>query len=432
MNEGKAGPDTAAAWAGLAGLPWVVWALGAMTFFNAYFQRVAPSVMIDDLMRDFAVNAAVLGNLSAFYFYAYTAMQIPAGVLVDRFGSRLVLALSVAASAIGGVLFAITSDLTVASIGRLLVGFGCGFSFVGAIKLATQWFPPRRFALLSGLTMMLGMIGGVGGQAPVAALIALWGWRATIIAAAVGALALSAAIWLIVRDRPESMERMPAGTPASESSLNDFGQALRIRETWLLSLFGMGMGAPLLAFASLWAVPYLMTVYVLSRPAAAAMSSLVIIGWGAGAPVLGWLSDRLGRRKTPMLAAITIELIAFAVLVYVPGLPLVLVQGLMLLHGLAIGALPIVYALSCEHTPPSASGATLAFVNMAVIGAGAIFQPVVGWLLDLHWDGRMEAGVRVYSIEAFHAAFLAIIACSAIGLMAGLAARESWCRPVRG
>lgn len=431
MNEGRAEPDAATASARQAVLPWVVWALGAMTFFNAYFQRVTPSVMIDDLMRDFAASAAVLGNLSASYFYAYTAMQIPAGALVDRLGSRLVLALSVAASAVGGVLFATVSDLTLASVGRLLVGFGCGFSFVGAMKLATQWFPPRRFALVSGLTMMLGMIGGVGGQAPVAALVALWGWRGTMMAAAVGALVLAAAIWFIVRDRPEAAESMPAGTPAHESSLGGFGQALRIRETWLLSVCGLAMGTPLLAFASLWAVPYLMAVYGLSRPAAAAMSSLVIVGWGAGAPVLGWLSDRLGRRKIPMLAALAIELIAFATLVYVPGLPFVLVQGLMFLVGLAIGALPVLYALSREHTPSSATGATLALVNMAIIGAGAIFQPVVGWLLDLHWDGRLEAGVRVYSMDAFRAAFLVIVASLGIGLLAGSAARETWCRPVR-
>jgi MFS family permease len=253
-----------------------------------------------------------------------------------------------------------------------------------------------------------------------------------MMAAAVGALALAAAIWLVVRDRPEAAESVPAGTPAHESSLHGFGQALRIRETWLLSVCGLAMGTPLLAFASLWAVPYLMVAYGLSRPAAAAMSSLVIVGWGAGAPILGWLSDRLGRRKMPMLAAVAIELVAFAMLVYVPGLPFVLVQGLLFLVGLAIGAMPILYALSREHTPSSATGATLALVNMAVIGAGAIFQPVVGWLLDHHWDGRLEAGVRIYSVEAFRAAFLAIVACLGVGFLVGLAARETWCRPARG
>jgi MFS family permease len=310
-------------------------------------------------------------------------------------------------------------------VGRLLVGLGCGFSFVGVMKLATQWFPPRRFALVSGLTMMLGMIGGVGGQAPVAALVALWGWRGTMMAAAVGALVLAAAIWLIVRNHPEAAESVPAATPAHESPLGGFGQSLRIRETWLLSVCGLAMGTPLLAFASLWAVPYLMAAYGLSRPAAAAMSSLVIVGWGAGAPVLGWLSDRLGRRKIPILAAVAIELIAFVTLVYVPGIPFVLVQGLMFVLGLAIGAMPILYALSREHSPLAATGATLALVNMAVIGAGAIFQPVVGWLLDLHWDGRLEAGVRLYSVEAFQAAFLVIVASLGIGLLAGLAARET-------
>jgi MFS family permease len=150
-------------------LPWFMWSLGALFFCYAFFQRVAPSVLVSDLMRDFGVGAAVLGNLSAFYFYAYAGMQLPLGVLVDNWGPRRILAGGALVCGLGTLMFATADTLGPAYLGRLLIGAGAGFAFVATMKLAGTWFPPRRFALMSGLTGMMGMAGAVAGQAPMAA-----------------------------------------------------------------------------------------------------------------------------------------------------------------------------------------------------------------------------------------------------------------------
>ncbi len=156
------------------------WFLCAVFFLYAFVQRVAPSVMVDDLMRDFAVGGALLGNLSAYYYYAYAGSQIPVGVLMDRFGPRRLVTLAAALAGAGSLVFVLADGLWLASIGRLMIGFGCAFSFVGALNYAALWFPPNRFATLSGWAQMLGVLGGIIGQAPLGYLVETAGRQPTV------------------------------------------------------------------------------------------------------------------------------------------------------------------------------------------------------------------------------------------------------------
>ncbi|MBX9946079.1 MAG: MFS transporter, partial [Reyranella sp.] len=169
------------------------WATGALFFFYAWILRVAPSVMIDELMRDFAVGAAAVGHLSAFYFYGYAGMQIPVGLLMDRFGPRRLMTVAAVGCAAGCVLFALAPSLWALSLGRFVIGATAAFSLVGAMTVAGQWFPPARFALLSGFAMMLGMAGGVFGQAPLRLLVEALDWRQASLALAGGGVLLALA-----------------------------------------------------------------------------------------------------------------------------------------------------------------------------------------------------------------------------------------------
>lgn len=195
-------PTGRAAWTGYAG-----WTLAALYFFYAWILRVSPSVMVDELMRDFAVTGAILGNLSAVYFYAYAAIQMPVGMALDRWGPRRVLSIAALVAGVGAGLFAWAPGVQVAYLGRALIGGGCAFGLVGSMVLAAAWFPPRRFALLSGLALGIGFVGGIGGQAPLAVLVEAQGWRASLGMLAAGALVLSAATWLVTRDRPPGRRR---------------------------------------------------------------------------------------------------------------------------------------------------------------------------------------------------------------------------------
>jgi MFS family permease len=403
-------------------LPLLGWLTGAVFFFYAWVLRVAPSVMVEELMRDLAVGAAVLGHLSGVYYYGYAGMQIPVGVLLDRFGPRRLMALAGLVCAAGCVLFATGASLAAVTAGRFLIGASAAFSLVGAMAVAGQWFPANRFAILSGGAMALGMAGGVFGQAPLRLAVEASDWRTTTLLLAGGGVALATAAWATVRDRWR-------GRGGVAGALRGLGIVVRHPQTWLIALAGLGTAGPLLGFAGLWGVPFLEAAYGVSRTSAATVTSMLFVGWGAGAPLFGWLSDRIGRRKAPFLAGLALETVALAAIIWVAGLPMVALGGLSFLIGF-FGSVQIVgFALVRENHPAGVSGTAIGFVNGMVTGAGALFQPLVGFLLDLTWTGQTALGARVYEPEAYRLALTSLIGCCLGGVLCVLAVRETFCRP---
>jgi len=403
-------------------LPLLGWMTGAGFFFYAWVLRVAPSVMVEELMRDFAVGAAVLGHLSAAYFYGYAGMQIPVGLLLDRLGPRRLITVAALVCGGGCVLSAVSETLAAATFGRFLIGASAAFSLVGAMAVAGQWFPANRFAIFSGMAMAAGMAGGVFGQAPLRMAVEAEGWRTTTLLLAAGGVALAVAAWATVRDRWR-------GSGGIGQAVAGFGIVARHPQTWLVALAGLGTSAPLLAFASLWGVPFLEVAYGLSRIQAATLTSIIFIGWGVGAPLFGWLSDRIGLRKPPALAGLVLETLALAALVYVPGLPVPALGVLCFLVGFLGSAQIVCFALVRENHPAALSGTAIGFVNALVTGAGALFQPLVGLVLDLAWTGETALGARLHDTGAYRLALASIIACCLGGLLCLLAVRETYCRP---
>lgn len=399
-------------------LPLLGWLVGSLFFFYAWILRVSPSVMVEELMRDFAVGGAVLGNLSALYFYGYAGMQIPVGLLLDRFGPRRLMTIAASVVAVACLMFAWSEGLAGASLMRFLIGAGCAFSLVGAMAVAGQWFPRERFALLAGLAMMFGMVGGVFGQAPLRLAVDASDWRTTMASVAVIGFGLALAAWLLVRDR----QRGSGGVATVLQGLRRVGAN---RETWLNAVAGLGSTGPLLAFAGLWGVPYLQAVYDIDRVTAGSVTSVTFIGWGVGAPLLGWLSDHIGNRRKPLIAGLVLSAASLVAILYVPGVPLWGVGALCFGIGFGGSAQIVCFALVREHNPPQLSGTAIGMVNALVTGAGALFQPMVGWLLDLGWDGALIDGARVYGIAAYDSAFAVLVVGCVVAILCAVVMRDS-------
>lgn len=399
------------------------WLVAALFFAYAFLQRVSPGVMVDELMRDFAVGAAVLGNLSAFYFYAYAGLQIPVGVLMDRVGPRRLTTVAALLCVAGSAVFAVADGAAMASVGRMLIGVGAAFSWVGVLTVITQWFPPHRFALLGGLGQAMAMGGAILGQAPLAAVVGGFGWRTALWGLAALAVVFAGALWLIIRDRPhESADSLGVGAAVRRVAGNP--------QVWLNALFGLTMTGPMLAFAGLWGVPWLMTVHGLERATSAATLSLMFLGWAIGAPLLGWLSDFWRRRKPVMVAGASLAGITLAGIFYLPGLSMTVMSALILLHGFFASCMVLSFACGRENNPPELSSSAYGFINTAVIGSGALFQPLIGVLLDRQWDGLLVAGSRVYSEAAYGLAFAVLPAGCMVGALAALIGRETHARPL--
>jgi len=240
-------------------LAWTIWGLGAILYLIGFYQRVAPAVMTAELMNDFQINAAALGNLSAFYFYSYVAMQVPTGILADTWGSRRLLTVGALVCGVGTLLFALASDIVWANLGRLLIGGSVAVAFVGMLKLATHWLAPHQFALSAGLALFVGVIGAALAGVPLQLLVATFGWRTVMLAAAVLPIGLGAVIWWIVRDDPSergyaSYAHTPAASSGSSrlSFVGGLREIFRYRNTWLLCLIPGGIVGAVLTFSGLW------------------------------------------------------------------------------------------------------------------------------------------------------------------------------------
>jgi len=416
-------------------LSWLVWGLGAALYCFGFYQRVAPAVMTDLLMAEFRIGAAALGHLSAFYFYSYVAMQIPTGILADRWGPRKLLTAGAAVAGAGTLVFAVAPSLFWADLGRLLIGGSVAVAWVVMLKLASRWFHPRRYAAVSGTALAVGVAGAVSAGVPLRLLVDQFDWRAVMFAGGLVSLLLSVFIWRVVRDDPADRDFVSyvplnrAGENAGPGGvIKGFSRIMARRNTWLLSLAPGGIAGPVLTFSGLWGVPFLVTHYHLSQEAGAAVTSLLLISWAVGGPVIGGLSDRIGLRKPLYLAGAAVALAGWALLVYGPILSLPLLAVLVIITGFSCGAMIIGFAFVKESVPPALTGTVSGVCNMGVMAGPMFLQPAVGWMLDRNWEGMMTSGVRIYSLEAYRAGFVLMIAWAAAAVILVAFTRETHCR----
>lgn len=419
-------------------LSWMIWGLGAMLYLIGFYQRVAPGVMTAELMVDFSLSAAALGNLSAFYFYSYVAMQVPTGLLADHWGPRRLLTLGAMIAAVGTSVFALASDVWWAGLGRLLIGGSVAVAFVGMLKLAGHWLPQKLYALASGMALFFGILGAVFAGVPLRLLVDGIGWRSVMLGSALLTAAVALAIWWLVRDDPSEKNYQSYALDSEHQSerkggtlLNGIGEVFRYLNTWLLSLIPGGVVGTVLTFAGLWGVPYLTSHYGLQKTDAAAICSLLLIAWAIGGPVFGWLSDHLGHRKPLYALGCVMQLASWSLVLLVPALPVWLLISLLIVAGFFAGNMIIGFAYARESVPSYLSGTISGVVNMGVMMGPMVLQPAVGWVLDLLWSGQLVDGVRHYGIEAYRSGFLLMLGWLALSTLLIFFTRETHCRQYR-
>jgi sugar phosphate permease len=413
-------------------LAWAMWGLVANLYMIGFFQRMAPAVMVNELMGEFALGGALMGNLSATYFYAYAAMQIPSGLLADSVGPRRLSAVACAGAAVGAVMFGLAPNLWMAYAGRFLVGASVAVAFVTCMKLAGHWFPDNRFATVTGVSLLVGNAGGVLAGVPLAETVAAFGWRASMAASGVLTFGAAAAIWLFARDDPRDRGyRSHAHARVLKKGSLPWTAALKSvttrKDTWLLFWAGGLSASPVLVFAGLWGVPYLTQVYGIERSQAAVMTSTMLVAWALGGPAIGAISDRLGRRKSPYLLTNVLAAILWGIFL-IGDLPRWALYPLFAAIGFTSGGVIVGFAFAREANHPGASGAVGGVVNMSVLGTAAIMQPVLGMVLDRHWGGVLVASARVYDANAYASAFIWFFICTAASILMVALTKETFCR----
>lgn len=408
---------------------WAIFWVLSGGYVLVYFHRLCPAVVAVDMMQDLKTDGTLTGLLSAAYFYPYALMQLPAGLLSDSWGPRKTITIFFGVACGGSVLLGFAPSAFWAVAGRTLVGVGVAMLFVPTMKILVEWFRVHEFARMTGILMAIGGLGSLVAAAPLAGLSAWIGWRLSFVAVGGFTLGLAALVWVVVRDRPQELGwPSPAEHQQSRPDPIPLGQAVRrvigSAAFWPLAAWFFFGCAVFFSFGGLWGGPYLIQVHHLSREQAARVLSMLAVGMIVGSPLLSYASNRIFRARKPVLVISSLMTVALsAVLAFrTAEVSTSTLHALCFGLGMFSGAVVVVgFTSNKELFPVQMAGTATGLVNLFPFAGGAVFQPVLGHLLEA--QGRAADGA--FTLAGYQQAFLALFGCSLAALAASCMVRES-------
>jgi len=412
-------------------LPAIILSLSATFYLYEFFLRVLPGVLSYEIMHDMGIQAATFSVIITSFYYGYIVMQIPIGLLCDRWGPKKLLTLSIAACAIATLILAYSNTVAISAAMRVIIGVASASAFIAPLALATQWYPPKHFALITGLIQLLGCVGAIGAGAPIAALTQHVSWRTCMVWSAIAGLILTLLYLLILKDSPN-----PTYKPSKKGSLREELQKVKFivanPQNWYTGVAAMSCWAPIAIFSELWGVPFLMDLQHIDNATAASEAAWVWYGIAIGSPIAGWLSDRYASRKKPIIICALIGCLSATVLFYGHIQNIITIEILLFCFGLAAASQVVTFGLISDNNDEKIIGTALGFNNMAVI-SGAVLQTLVSYIITMMWEGATVNGTPVYTQHEFSFAFAIIPAISIISIIVThFAIKETHCQKVSG
>ena len=392
----------------------LVWILTAVFYFYQYAMRSAPAVMMPDLSEAFGVSAVGVASIVGLFYYGYSPFSLVAGAAMDRFGPRRLVPFAAVVAGIGALLFA-TGSPQIASVGRFLQGAGGVFALVGAIYVATKNFPASQAATLIGATQMFGMAGGSAGQFVVGPMISGGvGWNQFWIGMGVLGLVIGIALFLLI----PSEKSQGAGGGLKEVA-RAFAVVFKNPQSILCGLIAGLMFIPTTIFDMVWGVRFLQEAHGMDYGEAVMRSATVPFGWIIGCPLLGFVSDRIGRRKPVIAGAAIVLLACLAWILYGP--PGVLpAYALGLVTGIASGAAMLPYTVIKEANPPEFAGTSTGVINFINFTFSALLGPVFGWTLQ-----SVSAGAARMELSHFQTTFRPLLYGVAVAVLLTFLLKET-------
>lgn len=412
-------------------LPWIIGGFAGLFYFYQYLLRIIPSVMTPQLISAFHLNPISYANLVGGYYYVYIPMQLVVGISLDRFGPKRLLTIALLICALGTYWFANSSVLWQSFIGRLLVGFGSAFAFVGVLKIASMWLPQHRFSLITGATVSFGMLGGLLGDVLLTTIVNYHGWRLTNNGVAILGILLALLIFLFSnRCREINLQHDYHALPDMRTGFRGLLQLIKNRQLWINSMIGCLLFIPVAGFAETWGICYLMAVDHLPKTTAADAISMIFLGWVCGAPLWGWISDSFRTRRLPLTAAATGATIFLSIVLYVPELTIHTLFLLLFIFGLFSSAQVLVFSISRDLSPPSLTGTAAALTNMIVMFSGASIS-IIGLLLNVSsWPGYPVNHLSIYSWD-FQLALFILPMSLTVAVFLTFYLQETYAKPAR-
>lgn len=409
-------------------LPWLVVFSAALFFFYEFIQMHMFNAISPDLMKDFHMSATTLGYVSASYFYADVIFLFPAGILLDRLSSRKVILTAMFICVISTALFAKATSIPLVFLCHFAAGIGNAFCFLSCIRIAARWFPNRQMALVIGLVVTMAMLGGVVAQTPLAWLVNAVGWRNALLYTSLLGAFIIFLIWMFVQDYPPNKAHVIKEQKEKVKNLGlleTIKSVLSNSQNWYCGLYTSFLNLPLMLLGGLWGSLYLTTVQHLTRLQASYVTMMVFWGTIVGGPLIGWISDKLALRRSPMIVFAIISLPVMLGIIYIQNLSLMSLIILFFLLGLFTSAQIISYPTIEESNDKAITGTAMGLASVLIMGAPAIFEPVFGWLMDKNWDGTIVDGAHYYTAHAYYYSMLIMPTVLFIGLIASFLVKET-------
>jgi len=366
---------------------YAIYLVVALAYFFVYFHRVSPSVMAPELTTAFGIGASGLGLFSSMYFWAYAIGQLPSGIMADRLGVRTTISIFVGVAGVGALIFGMASGFNMALAGRFLVGFGVGFVYVPAMRFLADWFKSTEFATYSGILLGIGNAGALAAAAPLVVLMGAIGWRSSMTSVGIVSIIIAVLCFLIIRNKPgEVGGASPAqmeGRPETKASTSfTVGEAIGMTaKSWnvwtIIILFFVWYGT-IMAFQGLWASPWLMNVYGMTKAEAGKYITLIPIGMIVGCPLSGVIADKIlkSKYKVVVMGAVGAIAVWIPMVFMIDNLSPGILSVLMFLYGYFNGHFVVMYANLKENVEPAIQGTATGFLNTFVFVGGALFQQI--------------------------------------------------------
>jgi sugar phosphate permease len=408
---------------------WIIFWILAGGYVLVYFHRLCPAVVAVDMMRDLQTGGTLTGLLAAAYFYPYALMQLPAGLLSDSWGPRKTITIFFMVAVVGSLLLGVAPSAGWALAGRTLVGVGVAMLFVPTMKILAEWFRVREFAFMTGILMAIGGVGSLIAATPLARLSVWIGWRMSFVVVGGFTLVLAALVWWVVRDRPAEF-----GWPSPAEHQNVKGEAIALREGirrvvgcrgfWPLAVWFFFDCAIFFSFGGLWGGPYLIQVYQMSKEQASRVLSMLAVGMILGSPLLSYASNNLFRGRKPVLVISSLVTAGLAALLAFRTAELTAAALYGICFGLGVFSSAVVvigFTANKELFPVQMAGTATGLVNLFPFAGGAVFQPVLGYLLER--QGRGADGA--FALAGYEQAFLTLFVCALVAAAASGLVRET-------
>lgn len=374
----------------------IIWLVGVSFLLFQFFLQLSSGIIVGAIMHEQNLSALTAGLLSSAFYYVYTTFQIPVGLLFDRYNTRTLLYGNAALCALGCFVFALAPTLPLLFLGRLIIGAGSAFAFVGLSHLLREHYPLRQYAFMIGASETLGFTVTVFGMIGMGSFISTFGWRYFIGGAGIVGLSIAILCWkLIPNSKPE--------INSNHQYKKQLIQIIKNKLAWINGLFVCLEFSVITVFGAMWAVPFLQLKLNCSLKAASILTSMILLGAGVSCPVLGQISMRLSKRKPLIHASCLSTAVLVLLTLFLPTHSMTLMGFLMFAIGLCCGAYMLAFSIANELAPAESLSTCTGFTNTLAMLSAPLLQPLIGYLLDV---SNTRPGI--YTLEDYQFALLII------------------------